>query len=108
MTVMNINAPSESSKLYEALTNTMAKIFSHTTSFNFGGESLNFLVTGSREDQNFGKLRNARSDYLKKLANRIVPVARNVNFETNKLVLTDDKAPVEFLTETVLYDTLRK
>lgn len=84
---INVNASSEDAELLTAITNTMASVFENVYVEKMSEDSWNYMVVASREP---------------------VPLSNGsiVYFDASKTVLTDDRAPVEFMTDKMLFDYL--
>ncbi|MBU0648710.1 fused MFS/spermidine synthase [Patescibacteria group bacterium] len=99
---MNINATSEDSELFGAITNTLAKVFPRVYSAPVRN-SFNYLVFASMQEIDFEKFKqNQRVMDEPGLAEMIDHLTENagvINFNPQKIVLTDDRAPIEHLTD---------
>lgn len=96
---MNINASSDHSKLFNALANTVAKVFPDLNYTGYGSGSFNFLLVGSEGPPDFSKLYGSNNPDLQTMADLVVPNFKTYQYNPNALVLTDDRSPLEFLTE---------
>jgi len=96
---MNVNAPNENSPLLRAITNTLNVTFNKTYLLEDaeGGDS-NFLVLASENELNFQEFGSVKNE-LENLAKNNLDSFHEVTFDKNFLTLTDDKAPVEKLTD---------
>lgn len=98
--VMNVNAPDEESRLLKALVNTVATVYPHVVVMPVSG-SWNHLVFASDLPVD-----------LPDMAWKIPPgyedvqdaalMARTVAFDPKGEIFTDDRAPVEFLTDSMI------
>lgn len=92
------------SKLHSAITNTLASEFEYVYTVQ-AEKSYNFLVLAGSNQVSFlnihDKIKNAK---LKKMAYFIKSNARQVSFDSNSLVLKDDRAPTEFLTDKMAFE----
>ena len=102
---MNINAISPSSPLLQAFLRTLASVFKYTYVLPVPG-SLNYVVLASDEPISnvigSNNLPPALKPFSQYFQNNIHPAVVN-----DGLILTDDRAPVEFLTDQMIWDTLR-
>lgn len=96
---MNVNAPSKNSPLLRAITNTLNVTFDKTYLLEDaeGGDS-NYLVLSSEDKLDFGELGKVKNE-LENLAQNSLNSFYEVFFDKNFMTLTDDKAPVEKLTD---------
>ncbi|MFZ3373684.1 MAG: fused MFS/spermidine synthase [Desulfitobacteriaceae bacterium] len=102
---MNINAISPSSSLLQAFQRTLASVFKYTYVLPVP-DSLNYVVLASNEPISnligTNNLPSALEPFRQYFNNNIHPAAVN-----DGIILTDDRAPVEFLTDQMIWDTLR-
>lgn len=104
--VMNVNAVSLQSPLLTAIANTLKSEFEYVSIIPVPG-SYNFLVLGSKEKIDF-------EGFKSRLPGDLVHVSSAVSNavtwqrESNGRILTDDKAPVELLTDALIVEFLRK
>lgn len=102
--VMNVNAVSLKSPLLRAIANTLSEEFTFVSIIPVP-DSFNFLVLGSIKQIDF-------NSFKKRLSNRLAPVgeaARGAilwSKQENGRILTDDKAPVELLTDALVFEFL--
>lgn len=104
---VNIVALSEDSKLLKAITNTLASEYSYvyTASSQY---SYNFFVLASEKQIDFEKMyQNVKNKKLKKLAYSVSKSMKRINYNSSDLVLTDDKAPLEYLTDRMAFEYLK-
>ncbi|MHB8125463.1 MAG: fused MFS/spermidine synthase [Desulfitobacteriaceae bacterium] len=102
---ININAISPSSPLLQAFLRTLATVFKYTYVLPVPG-SLNYVVLASNESisnvNGTKSLPPALESFKQYFLSNIYPSTINDGF-----ILTDDRAPVEFLTDQMIWDTLR-
>ncbi len=104
MVAINVNAESEKSELLLAIANSIAYNFSNImiTPINF---SFNYMIVGRNEKINFDNISNR--DIRKELINTLKNTkdkSYNFKYEKNALKLTDDKAPIEYLTDKMIFE----
>ncbi|MFZ2621206.1 MAG: fused MFS/spermidine synthase [Minisyncoccia bacterium] len=98
---INVISPNRKSLLIEAITNTISSVLSYTIVAHPGdNNNFNYFVIGSKNKIETALLKNAHNLELAKTGEKIINSAEIVTFEPQERILTDDKAPVEFLTDT--------
>ncbi|PIS04717.1 MAG: hypothetical protein COT81_04840 [Candidatus Buchananbacteria bacterium CG10_big_fil_rev_8_21_14_0_10_42_9] len=107
--VMNINAANDDSDLLVAVENTIASVYpnAYVTSFkeNYGW---NYMLTGGSEPIDFASL--PKKNTFKELVYHADVIANNttrLTHDDSKLVFTDDKAPVEYMTDKMIWRYLQ-
>ncbi len=103
---ININSTDADSKLISSIENTMAKVFPEVYKFKAGENNLNYMIIAGR-DIGLEQLKNKNVD--KKLIGKKITMlreGRKVNYNPDETVLTDDRAPIEFLTDRMLWKFL--
>lgn len=98
--VMNVNAPSEESRLLKALMNTAASTYRHVVVMPIP-ESWNHLVFASDEPIDLASLADAVPPGFYDVS-EAMRWAREVAYDPRGEVFTDDRAPVEFLTDSMI------
>jgi len=107
LVVMNVNATSSDSALLKAITNTMNKVFSHV--YTLPLQNWNYLVMASDQPLGFADLSKIKiRPELKPLAKNAQASYQEVFYDPKSLVLTDDKAPIEYLTDWMILDYVMK
>jgi len=96
---LNAGARSPGSPLFLALTNTIASVFPKVEYSPIGANTFNYLITAGRQPLNFATLAGSKNPDLQAMAGTLAANQQNYAFNPAERVLTDDKAPVEFLTE---------
>ncbi|NTV40797.1 MAG: fused MFS/spermidine synthase [Candidatus Moranbacteria bacterium] len=107
---INVNSETPDSQLLKSISNTMASVFPNTyvTPINNGG--INYVLTAAKTPIDFEnatkltenqQLKNLSLAYGKNLT-------KQVAFNENEMILTDDKAPVDFMTDHMVLDYLRR
>lgn len=104
---INVNAPSASSPLLRAIENTVAGVFPATYLAPVGSGSFNYIIVASDRTIDPGRLATSSNPGLAAMGTHLAANLRRTEFDPNSLVLTDDRAPVDFLTETSLIQHLR-
>jgi spermidine synthase len=104
MVAMNVNAASDNSKLLRNITNTLNLVFNNTYTLKSDPNSMNYLVLGAQTELQPERL-------AQNTAIELIPIAlfasfnfKKVQFDNNFSVLTDDKAPIEYLTDWMILD----
>ena len=105
---MNVNAVSPDSALLKNITNTMNLVFKNVYLVPVPN-SLNYMVIASDNDLDFTKIENFNKiEELKPIIDNTVKTVSKVSYDNNFGYLTDDKAPIEHLTDWMILDYLFK
>lgn len=101
---MNINSKGTESPLFKALTETQLQVFPYVYATQISNHLItNFMVTLSKNELSFSNAGNElTSTELAFIKARVSGTTRLEN-KNNGLILTNDKAPIEFLTDEMLY-----
>ena len=103
---MNVNAASPDSALLKNITNTMNLVFKNVYLVPVP-HSLNYMVLASDNDLDFTKLENLNKiDELNPIAENTVKSNSKVIYDEKFGYLTDDKAPIENLTDWMIINYL--
>ncbi|HNX10963.1 MAG TPA: fused MFS/spermidine synthase [bacterium] len=106
---INVNSVSPSSRLLKSIANTMASVFPNTYITPIKDGNINYVLTASRQPLNFSDLTEAvENNELKSLAWSYQNNTEKIGYDANAMILTDDRAPVEFLTDSMALDYLKK
>lgn len=100
VSVMNVNAPTADSRLLTALVNTAASVFPYVTVVDVQN-SWNHLVLASDQPLDLGAVAGRVPQPYADVAADLL-TARAVTFDPAGEVFTDDRAPVEFLTDSMI------
>ncbi|NQU99924.1 MAG: fused MFS/spermidine synthase [Parcubacteria group bacterium] len=104
---VNVVALSSDSKLLKAITNTLASEFEnvYVASSQY---SYNFFVLASDNEIDFSKItKNISNPSLKNLSLSIESSVNKIDFNPDELILYDDKAPLEYLTDRMAFEYLK-
>lgn len=103
---ININATSTDSELLKVITNTMASVFNNVYLTKISGEtSWNYMVSAGQSEINFKLLSElVDNNELTVLAGQIVDNTVPVEHDGREQVLTDDRAPIEFMTDKMIVE----
>ncbi len=94
---MNVAAPEGDNSLAEMIANTQASVFSHTkVSLISDDDWRSYIVASSDKDFSYDKLPTTDPELIK-LSGQNISRTENVNFNISKPVLTDDLAPIDYL-----------
>jgi spermidine synthase len=100
LTAMNVNAPERDSTLLRAITNTAAAIFPYVY-VSKAGDTWNWLVVATDHELNyFSAAKNLPEDYAD-VAESLLAV-QQINFDPSEMVLTDDRAAIELMTDQMI------
>lgn len=101
---ININAFSNSSELLIAITNTISSVFENVYVMPIKG-SYNFMVIGSGDEIDFNIVNSKTyNEDLKIIFNNIIEGAKKYTYDPFKTTLTDDRAPIEYLTDKMVFE----
>ncbi len=97
---MNVNATSANAKLLKSITNTMLLVFDNVYLVQEKAGDWNYMVLASKSELDFAKLKNMNNiDELDLIVDNTINRYEKVNYDNDFIYLTDDKAPIEHLTE---------
>jgi len=96
---MNVLSPSLDAPLLSAITNTMASVFTHVRVVPVGGSAWNHVVLASDAPLDPDLLASRLPDGYGDVADALRYESTEVAYDPDKLVLTDDHAPTEFMTD---------
>ncbi len=106
---ININATTLDAELLQAISNTMASVFPHTYVTKVGGAGWNYMVTASDSPIDFDSFSEKEmNDELAVFARKIMRDTVEQIFDPQKTILTDDRAPVELMTDKMIFDYIVK
>jgi spermidine synthase len=100
---INVNSPKPDSQILESITNTISFVFSNvvltkaTNSIGF-----NYLLIASNNKIDLNLIKQLKQKELNGTLSSLKENAKNIIFDDNKIVLNDDKAPIELLTDKAL------
>lgn len=101
LVAINVIAPTEESPLLNIITNTMASALPYAIIAHPGKDTtFNFFVIGSKNKLDLALLEKTRNPDLAEIGKQVIDSAHPFVFDPQKRILTDDNAPVEFLTDT--------
>ncbi|OGY41862.1 MAG: hypothetical protein A2Y82_05400 [Candidatus Buchananbacteria bacterium RBG_13_36_9] len=106
---MNVNAASPNSSLLKNITNTMLLEFNNVYLIPIAQDSWNYMALASDNELDFNKLSEFKE--IPELANIIDRAKTNnlkISYDNNFCYLTDDRAPIEYLTDWMVIDYLFK
>ena len=102
---MNALAVSENSALLKSITNTMLKVFDYVYWIRAAEDDWNYMVIASDNELDFEGLYDLNN---KSQLNHLVQTAaknnKQINYDYDFGILTDDKAPIEHLTDWMILD----
>lgn len=106
LTAMNVNAPQEDSALLQAITNTAASVFPFVY-MTKAGSTWNWLVVASDQPLDYLSAASRLPENYGDVAESLLAV-RRIMFDSGQQVLTDDRAPIELMTDKmIIADALR-
>jgi spermidine synthase len=105
---LNASVTSRESEVLESIINTIASVFDHTYVTNTSVRSFNFMITASGQPILMADLINqSLPPELARLAQKAEDSTTAVAYDPDYLTLTDDHAPIEYMTEaTVIREIL--
>lgn len=99
---VNVNASSENSRILRSIGNTVASVFSRVYRLK-AGEKWNYLIFASKEAIDFDKLREIGKNPGWRVDFEIGKEAE-IDYNPAEMVLTDDFAPVEHMTDKMVWE----
>ncbi|WP_425802133.1 spermidine synthase [Desulfitobacterium sp. Sab5] len=106
MLALNVNALSSSSPLLQAFENTLCSVFNYTYLMPIPG-SLNYVLIGSDKPIILSTPPNELPEELKPFYSLFQTNIKRITSTSGQL-LTDDRAPVEFLTDQMIWEGIRQ
>lgn len=104
---INVNAPERDSELLQNISNTIASVFPHVY-VSKAGDTWNWLVTASRQDLDYEKAAASLPNGYSHVSAGLRTVEK-VQYDPTVPVLTDDWAPIEFMTDKmVISDAIKQ
>jgi spermidine synthase len=106
---INVNATSANSNLLKSITNTMNLVFKNVYLIPISEDSWNYMVLASDNELDFKKIKSLNK--IPELDNIVDHAINNnikITYDNNFAYLTDDKAPIEYLTDWMVLDYLFK
>ena len=106
---INVNSVTPDSRLLKSISNTMASIFSNTYITPVNNSGINYILIAASRPLDFSSLAGLTTNkQLKDLALAYEEQTKKAAHDKNYMILTDDRAPVEFMTDRMALDYLRK
>jgi spermidine synthase len=106
---ININAVSPETRLLKSISNTVASVFPEVYLTKTNDNGINYVLTAANKSLDFNSLPSlVKSNLLKPIASDYQDVTKKVIFTKDSEILTDDKAPVEFMTDRMVLEYLKK
>jgi len=105
---INVNSASADSDLLKSITNTMASIFKHVYITKPDENKWNYIIMAGQKELNFKNFINQNIDNrLQNLADIFTQETKVIKHSEDSLILTDDRAPIEFMTEAMGFNYLK-
>jgi spermidine synthase len=106
---MNVNATNKDSALLKNITNTLLLSFKNIYIVWAGNYSWNYLIVATDNDLNFNALKDIKVNaQLKPVIDNVVENVEKISYDNKFGYLTDDKAPIEYLTDWMILDYVYK
>ncbi|MFH1822171.1 MAG: fused MFS/spermidine synthase [Patescibacteria group bacterium] len=97
---INVNSTSQETDLLDAISNTIASVFKYTYITKVDEDSWNYMITASENELDFRSLTNLiKNKELQNLTPNIIAQTKSLKYIEEQTILTDNRAPIEFLTE---------
>lgn len=103
---ININTPRSDSLLLRRIGSTIASVFPNTDSIHVGNSEWNYLIVGAENPIDWDHLARETPTALFETAITLSSSVRP--FTADAEPLTDDRAPVELLTDRIIFEALRR
>lgn len=107
---INVNSTNDDSALLQAIANTMSSVYEYTylARVETGG-AWNYLIISSTSEIDFSSLpAYIRTPDLLPFASDLASDMKRFTHDSKKLILTADRAPVEMLTDAMIFDYIRE
>lgn len=105
---INVNSIDPDAPLLRSISNTIASIFMDTYITPVSDGRINYVLFAANNPLDISGLEEkVKNKELKELALVYKNSTNKVQFDENEMVLTDDRAPVEFMTDKMTLDYLR-
>ena len=106
LVAINVNAAAPDSPLLQAIVNSMASVFSYTYLAKAGDEdSWNYMLVASRDKLPWQSLTTVTErSGIKGIAGELSQNMQRFEYNPTQMVLTDDKAPIEFMMDKMVVD----
>ncbi|MAF13453.1 MAG: hypothetical protein CMI53_00970 [Parcubacteria group bacterium] len=105
---INVNSIVRQSDLLNSISNTIASVFDHTYLTSLSDNSWNYLITASQTELDFNSISNKTvNPELSDLTLVMIEKTEKINYSDKLITLTDDKAPVEFMTESMAFSYIK-
>lgn len=106
---LNISSIDSNSKLLRAITNTLSSVFTHAYLTNTKEGSMNYILTAANRPLDFNQIELTESQAtLEKISFAYENHTEQILHNSKQPILTDDKAPVEKLTDQMLAEYSKK
>lgn len=106
---INVNSVTPDSRLLKSISNTIASIFSDTYITRINNNGMNYILIAANRPLDFSNLNGLIKDkQLEDLALDFKELTKKVVYDKNYMILTDDRAPVEFMTDRMALDYWKK
>lgn len=106
---INVNASSEDSTLLRSISNTISGVFPYTYKMRVG-RSWNYIIFAGDRPIDFGRL--AKPEFIISeffdLAQKIPAQVSKVEYDSRVPLLTDDWAPLEYMTDSMIWKELAR
>jgi len=104
LVAINVNASSPDSELLQAIANSMASVYPHVYLAKTSGQgSWSYLIVASKNEISWESLPEAISQSeMVRIADRLRRDMELFQYDANKMILTDDKAPIEFMMDRMI------
>jgi spermidine synthase len=103
---INVNSISRDSALLGSIANTIASVFKFVYITHERDKDWNYIITASERPLDFKNLA-VSDDRLLPLAEGFQERTEEISFDPGLAILTDDKAPIELLTDKMAYDFIK-
>lgn len=102
---INVNSSSKESDLLNAISNTIASVFKYAYITEVNKDGFNYIITASENELDFTSFINLiRDKKLRNLGSMFISLTKSLKYEEELMVLTDNRAPIEFMTEAMVLD----
>jgi len=106
---LNVNSTNDDSPLLQSIANTMAKVYPYTYVARVdAGTSWNYFILSSEGEIPLADLPSyGQGPDLLPLANELAVSGKRFTHDPSKMILTADRAPVEMMTDAMIFDYVK-
>lgn len=110
LVAINVNATSDKSEILSVISNTMASVFNYVYVVGINGnEAGNYMIMAGNKNVDFTQLPNiVINSQLFDITRQVAANVKQVKFNPASMILTDDRAPVEMMTDKMIFQYFKE